>query len=115
MAGVPAGHTGKVQVMARAVVFKSASGINCGMGREPSPVRALEPNVAFYTGVLGFTLARREQQSAALIQGARRNAPPPRKVHTSAACESLHIFSRCRAGYLPMQKRLKMRSSRSLV
>ena len=92
--------------MARAVVFKRVSGINCAMGREPSPVQALEPNVAFYTGVLGFTLARREQQSAALIQGARRNAPPPRKVHTSAACESLHIFSRCRAGYLPMQKRL---------
>ena len=66
MAGVPAGHAGKEQVMARAVVFKSVSGINCAMGREPSPVRALEPHVAFYTGVLGFTLARRGQQSAVL-------------------------------------------------
>ena len=34
--------------MARAV-FKSASGINCDMGEKPSPVRALEPHVAFYT------------------------------------------------------------------
>ena len=58
--------------MARAVVFKRVLGINCAMGREPSPVQALEPNVAFYTGVLGFTLARRDQQSAVLIQGARR-------------------------------------------
>ena len=96
MAGVPAGHAGKEQVMSRAVVFKSVSGINCAMGREPSPVRALEPHVAFYTGVLGFTLARRDQQSAVLIQGAQRNAPPPRKAYASAACESSHIFSRCR-------------------
>ena len=66
------------------------------MGVKPSPVRALEPHVAFYTGVLGFTLARRDQQSAVLIEGAQRNAPPPRKVHASAAYESLHIFSRCR-------------------
>ena len=52
--------------MTRVVVFKGVSGVNCAMGRGPSPVRALEPHVAFYTGVLGFTLARRDQQSAAL-------------------------------------------------
>ena len=52
--------------MSRAVVFKSVSGINCDMGVKPSPVRALEPHVAFYTGVLGFTLAGRDEQSAAL-------------------------------------------------
>ena len=66
MAGVPAGHAGKEQVRSRAVVLKSVSGINCAMGREPSRVWALEPHVAFYTGVLGFTLARRDQQSAVL-------------------------------------------------
>ena len=52
--------------MSRAVVFKRVSGINCDMGVKPSPVRALEPHVAFYTGVLGFTLAGRDEQSAAL-------------------------------------------------
>ena len=52
--------------MSRAVVFKRVSGINRAMGREPSSVRALEPHVAFCTGVLGFTLARRDQQSAVL-------------------------------------------------
>ena len=52
--------------MSRAVVFKSVSGINGDMGVKPSPVRALEPHVAFYTGVLGFTLAGRDEQSAAL-------------------------------------------------
>jgi catechol 2,3-dioxygenase-like lactoylglutathione lyase family enzyme len=52
--------------MSGAVVFKSVSGINCEMGVKPSPVRALEPHVAFYTDVLGFTLARRDQQSAVL-------------------------------------------------
>src|SRR3954452_23298099 len=36
------------------------------MGRERSPVRALKPHVAFYTGVLGFTLARRDRQSPVL-------------------------------------------------
>ena len=54
--------------MSRAVVFKRVSGINCDMGVKPSPVRALEPHVAFYTGVLGFTLSRRDQQSAALTR-----------------------------------------------
>src|SRR5215471_13190877 len=52
--------------MSRAVIFRSASGINCDMGQRPSPVRALEPHVTFYTGVLGFTLARQDQRSAAL-------------------------------------------------
>jgi hypothetical protein len=52
--------------MSRAVVFKSVSGINGDMGVRPSPVRALEPHVAFPTGVLGFTLAGRDEQSAAL-------------------------------------------------
>ena len=36
--------------MSGAAVFKSVSGINCAIGREPSPVRALEPldsSVAF--------------------------------------------------------------------
>jgi hypothetical protein len=54
--------------MSRAVVFRSASGINCDMGVKPSPVRTLEPHVAFYTGVLGFTLAGRDEQSAALTR-----------------------------------------------
>jgi hypothetical protein len=52
--------------MSRVVDFKSVSGINCDMGKKPSPVRALEPHIAFYADVLGFTLARRDQQSAAL-------------------------------------------------
>jgi hypothetical protein len=55
-------------MMSGAVVFKSVSGINCDMGQKPSPVRALEPHIAFYTGVLGFTLSRRDQQSAALTR-----------------------------------------------
>ena len=54
--------------MSRAVVFKNVSGINCAMGQKPSPVRALDPHIAFYTGVLGFTLARRDEQSAALVR-----------------------------------------------
>ena len=52
--------------MSRAVVFKNIAGINCDMGVKPSPVRALEPHVGFYTCVLGFALARRDQHSAAL-------------------------------------------------
>ena len=52
--------------MSRAAVFKNVSGINCEMGQQPSPVRALEPHIAFYTDVLGFALARRDQQSVAL-------------------------------------------------
>jgi hypothetical protein len=36
------------------------------MGQKPSPVRALDPHIAFYTKVMGFTLSRRDQQSAAL-------------------------------------------------
>ena len=66
MAGVPTDHAEEGQVTSRAVVFKSASGINCDMGVKPSPARALEPHVAFSTGVLGFTLAGRDEQSAAL-------------------------------------------------
>ena len=83
MAGVPAGHTGKEQVMARAVVFKRVSGINCAMGREPSPVRALEPHVAFYTGVLGFTLARRD-----------RSRREPRRTGNDPRRPDLNWFSR---------------------
>ena len=52
--------------MSRAVVFKRVSGINCDMGVKPSPVRALEPHVAFFISVLGFTLAGRDEQPAAL-------------------------------------------------
>jgi hypothetical protein len=52
--------------MSRVVVFKRVSAINCDMGVKPSPVRALEPHVAFSTGVLGFKLAGRDEQSAAL-------------------------------------------------
>src|SRR5262249_58560209 len=69
--------------MSRAVVFKSVSGINCEMGQKPSPVRALEPHIAFYTDVLGFTLSRRDQQSAALerdgvqIEPGRTSNPRP--------------------------------------
>src|SRR5262249_39839607 len=46
--------------------LKSVSGINCEMGQRPSPVRALEPHVAFYPGVLGFRLVRRDKRSAVL-------------------------------------------------
>ena len=66
MAGVPTDLAEEEHVTSRAVVFKSVSGINCDMGVKPSPVRALGPHVAFYTGVLGFTLAGRDEQSAAL-------------------------------------------------
>jgi hypothetical protein len=52
--------------MSQAAVFNNVSGINCEMGQKPSPVRSLEPHVAFYTAVLGFTLAGRDQQSAVL-------------------------------------------------
>jgi hypothetical protein len=52
--------------MPRTAVFRSVSGINCDMGQKPSPVRALEPHVAFYTGVLGFALSGRDHESAAL-------------------------------------------------
>ena len=37
--------------MTRVVVFKGVSGINCDVGVKPSPLRALEPHLAFYTGV----------------------------------------------------------------
>jgi hypothetical protein len=50
--------------MTRVVVFKGVSGINCDVGVKPSPVRALEPHLAFYSGVLGLTLVGRDQQSA---------------------------------------------------
>ena len=50
--------------MSGTAVFKSVSGINCAMGAKPSPVRALEPHLAFYSGVLGLTLVGRDQQSA---------------------------------------------------
>ena len=52
--------------MFRTATFKSVSGINCDMGTKPSPVRALEPHIDFYTKVLGFALAKRDQQSAVL-------------------------------------------------
>jgi hypothetical protein len=52
--------------MSRAIVFQSVSGINCDMGVKPSPLRALGPHVAFYTGVLGLALAGRDERSAAL-------------------------------------------------
>jgi catechol 2,3-dioxygenase-like lactoylglutathione lyase family enzyme len=52
--------------MSRTAVFRSISGINCGMGVTPSPVRTLEPHIDFYTRVLGFTLGKRDQQSAVL-------------------------------------------------
>ena len=89
MAGVPAGHAGEEQVMSRAVVFKSASGINCGMGREPSPVRALEPHIDFYTRVLGFTLTERDGRSAVLKRDGVRIglvAQPDHDPATSGSC-----------------------------
>lgn len=64
--------------MTRAVAFKSVSGINCEIGEKPSPVRALEPHVAFYTRVLGFTLAGQDQQSAVL----KRDGVQPELVVT---------------------------------
>lgn len=74
--------------MARAA-FKSVSGINCDMGRKPSPVWALEPHVAFYTGVLGFALARRDERSAALERDGVRIELVVRPDHdpaTSGSC-----------------------------
>ena len=56
--------------MPRAAVFRSVSEINRYRGVKPSPMRALEPHVAFSTGVLGFTLAGRDEQSAALRRDA---------------------------------------------
>jgi hypothetical protein len=44
---VPTDHA-EEHLMSRAF-FKSVSGINCDMRVKPSPVRALEPHVAFYT------------------------------------------------------------------
>ena len=86
MAGVPTDYAEEEHMMSRAVVFKSVSGINCDMGVKPSPVRALEPHVAFSTGVLGFTLAGRDEQSAALKRDGFRSSwrshratPPPRR------------------------------------
>ena len=58
--------------MTRVVVFKGVSGINCDVGVKPSPVRALEPHLAFYTGVLGLTLAGHDQQSAVLRRDGAR-------------------------------------------
>jgi hypothetical protein len=75
--------------MSRAVVFKSVSGINCDMGVKPSPVRALEPHVAFYNGVLGFTLAGRDEQSVALKRDAVRIelvVAPDHDPGTSGSC-----------------------------
>lgn len=75
--------------MPRAVVFKSVSGINCDMGAKPSPVRSLEPHIAFYADVLGFTLERRDQQSAVLERdGARIElvVTPGHDPATSGSC-----------------------------
>jgi hypothetical protein len=62
----------------RTAVFKSVSGINCAMGVKPSPVRALEPHIEFFTHVLGLALAKRDQQSAvlkAVVHSSRATAP----------------------------------------
>ena len=52
--------------MSRAAVFKGVSSISGDMGVKPSPVRALEPHLDFYTKVLGFNLERRDQYTAVL-------------------------------------------------
>src|SRR5262249_42747472 len=57
---------GEEQVMSSAAFFRSVSGINCDMGERPSPVRALEPHIDFYTKLLGFALAKRDSASALL-------------------------------------------------
>jgi len=75
--------------MSGAAVFKSVSGINCDMGAKPSPVRALEPHIDFYTRVLGFTLAERDEQSAVLKRdGVRLGlvAQPDHDPATSGSC-----------------------------
>jgi catechol 2,3-dioxygenase-like lactoylglutathione lyase family enzyme len=75
--------------MSRAVVFKSVSGINCDMGQKPSPVRSLEPHIAFYTSVLGFELVKQDQKSVLLKRdGARIElvVTPDHDPATSGSC-----------------------------
>lgn len=75
--------------MSRTAIFKSVSGINCDMGVKPSPVRALEPHIDFYTKVLGFTLAKRDQQSAILQRDSvhiELVAQPDHAPGTSGSC-----------------------------
>jgi hypothetical protein len=52
--------------MTRTVVFKGIWGIGDGASVLRWPVRALEPHIDFYTKVLGFALARRDQTSVVL-------------------------------------------------
>jgi catechol 2,3-dioxygenase-like lactoylglutathione lyase family enzyme len=59
------------------------------MGQKPSPVRELEPQIAFYTGVLGFALAGRDQVSAALERDGIRIelvVTPDHDPATSGSC-----------------------------
>src|SRR5262245_793616 len=75
--------------MTRSVVFRSVSGISCDMGVKPSPGRSPAPHLAFYTGVLGFALARRDEQSAALERDGVRIefvVTPNHDPATSGAC-----------------------------
>lgn len=43
--------------MSHKAVFKSVSAISADMGVKPSPVRALEPHIDFYTNVPGLSSA----------------------------------------------------------
>jgi lactoylglutathione lyase len=75
--------------MSRTAVFKSVSPISADMGVKPSPVRALEPHIDFYTKVLGFTLAKRDQQSAVVKRDSVKIelvAKPDHAPGTSGSC-----------------------------
>jgi catechol 2,3-dioxygenase-like lactoylglutathione lyase family enzyme len=75
--------------MSGTAVFKSVSAISADMGAKPSPVRALEPHIDFYTKVLGFTLAKQEQQSAVLKRDSVQIelvAKPDHVPETSGSC-----------------------------
>jgi hypothetical protein len=75
--------------MSGAAIFKSVSGINCDMGEKPSQVRALEPHIDFYTRMLGFTLAERDERSAVLQRDGVRIklvARPDHDPATSGSC-----------------------------
>lgn len=75
--------------MPRTTVFRSVSGINCDMGATPSPVRALEPHLDFYTKILGFNLIRRDEQSAVLARDGVQIelvARPDHDPTTSGSC-----------------------------
>jgi hypothetical protein len=75
----------------RTVVFKSVSGIGDDTGDRRWPVRTLEPHVEFYTSVLGFALANRDQASAVLKRDSVQIELTVKPDHDPATSDSCYF------------------------